>query len=464
MLAPRFAVWHAVDRYYLLLAGLVALGVSVLNRAALGHAGLIPYFLDLGDVIRAGFDPAAAVRRGAPTYPMWGYAWLMLLTQNRIILILIQNAVALLATWWLVRTLQALAVLSASQLTALRAALIISVPWYAFHATLWEASLQASLLVMACTFMVRHLRAARAGCCDALAAGTLFGLAANLRADMLLLPVCLAPFMLLAHRFTARAWLAVGVCLASAYGLLLPWAAYTRAATGQTLFSSTNGGLVAMIGFGADPANPWHITLEDDDPVVRGLVTAELGPTASTVSFQADRLLKEHFLACVREAPATYARRVARAVLRQPLMGVWPVEFFRLLAAGEGGGLEEYLGLRRELVGSPVAFVRAQPGTAALIGLQVGSTLFGRAVILLSFLCLPFSVLGGFAKRQIWFACFLVPIGYKAAVVALLAWADGRFTEPVYVFHVVNITVGAVAAWRLAVRRLAPCEPAAVRG
>lgn len=80
----------------------------VAPRFAVWHAGLIPYFLDLGDIVRAGFDPAAATRR------------------------------PLLATWWLVRTLHALGVLSASPLTALRAALIISVPWYAFHATLWE--------------------------------------------------------------------------------------------------------------------------------------------------------------------------------------------------------------------------------------------------------------------------------------------------------------------------------------
>lgn len=108
---------------------------------------------------------------------------------------------------------------------------------------------------------------------------------------------------------------------------------------------------------------------------------------------------------------------------------------------------------RRDLACPPVAFMRARPGAATLIGLQVGSTMFRGALISLPFLRLPVTLLGGFVKRQIWFACFLVPICYTAAVVALLAWVDGRFTEPVYVFHLVNVTVGVVAAWRPVVRR-----------
>ncbi len=154
---------RSVDRYYLLLAALVALTVLVLNRAASGQGGITPYFQDLANVIRAGFDPAAATRRGAPTYPMWGYAWLFLVTENHFVLVLVQNAAALLAAGWLVRTLATRSLFGPGQLTLLRLLLIVSLPWYAFHSVPWEASLQATLLLVGCTFAIRYAVAANTG-------------------------------------------------------------------------------------------------------------------------------------------------------------------------------------------------------------------------------------------------------------------------------------------------------------
>ncbi len=92
--------------------------------------------------------------------------------------------------------------------------------------------------------------------------------------------------------------------LAGAFGLLLPWATYTRAVRGHALLGSTNGGLASLIGFGVVPDNPWQITLSDDDAAVAGLLAARLGPRAGTMSFHADRLLRAEFVACVRQAPA----------------------------------------------------------------------------------------------------------------------------------------------------------------
>ena len=36
------------------------------------------YYADLTNIIRAGFDPSAGAL-GTPTFPMWGYGWLMLI-------------------------------------------------------------------------------------------------------------------------------------------------------------------------------------------------------------------------------------------------------------------------------------------------------------------------------------------------------------------------------------------------
>ncbi len=201
--------------------------------------------------------------------------------------------------------------------------------------------------------------------------------------------------------------------------------------------------MVALIGFGVVPDNPWDITTSDDDPVVRNLLSAHFGRATCPVTAEADRLLKAEFVNCVRAAPAVYLRRVLRTLADQITAGIYPGEFYRLALATQHEPLDGYRQLRAELARNPFEFVGARPGPAAALALQFAASLFGRVVVCLSFLCLPLTLVYALVRRQWWHFCYQAPLVYKTALVALLAWAEPRFTTPVYPFHLVNLAVAA---------------------
>ncbi len=194
-----------------------------------------------------------------------------------------------------------------------------------------------------------------------------------------------------------------------------------------------------MIGFGVVRDNPWHITLSDDDPAVRELLDARFGPGTRPVTYAADRFLAAEFAARVRAAPGVYLRRVARTLVGQITAGAYAGGFYQLVVPSDRDAPARYEELRARLAHEPLPFVCRQPGVAAIVGLQSLSSLIGRVVVFASFVCLPFTIVWAIRRRQVWYACIAAPLVYKTAMVTLLAWADARFTSPMYAFHVLNL-------------------------
>src|SRR5438067_442716 len=99
---PIEATPSRLDRYYLAGMCVVAACVIALNRHADAMQGIVPYYVDFKRIIAAGFDPSAG-QLHTPTFPMWGYAWLLFFTENPLVLAALQCAVAILSVWALVR-------------------------------------------------------------------------------------------------------------------------------------------------------------------------------------------------------------------------------------------------------------------------------------------------------------------------------------------------------------------------
>jgi len=93
------------DKYYFLAMLLIACFVIKLNWHAQGMQGIIPHYIDFKRIILSGFDPSVA-RHGTPTFPMWGYGWLFLVTENKLLLLIFQNALAIFAAWFFIRYLE----------------------------------------------------------------------------------------------------------------------------------------------------------------------------------------------------------------------------------------------------------------------------------------------------------------------------------------------------------------------
>src|SRR5438046_1388875 len=86
--SPR--VWVSADLVVYLAVGMLVLW---LNFYARGMRDLLPNYQDFKRIILAGFDPAAALR-GVPTFPMWGYGWVLLVTENHLAILLAQIGLA----------------------------------------------------------------------------------------------------------------------------------------------------------------------------------------------------------------------------------------------------------------------------------------------------------------------------------------------------------------------------------
>ena len=429
-----------INQNAVLLWALAAAMCIWLNWWARSQQGMIPCFYDFRDVIRAGFDPHAAVRRGVPTFPMWGYGWLLLLTTNKLVLLLLQNVLAVLSFWIFVRAIEAERLLGSGGLAALRVMLVFTLP---FYAVTWPAAVSTSLITMSVAFTRTLPNAGGGRLLLAAGAGVLLGLAANFRSDALLIGLVLAPILLIAGHLRARVWLRVGLWLVCAYGLMLPWAAYTRSVVGRPLLTSTNSGLTSLAGFGHVPDNRWGITISDEDPVIANMIVASLGHAASPVSYEADCVLKQEFRRLVQADPREYLRKVLHTTWRHVRRGAYAGEFVRRVATSGADPDEYYFATRSELVRHPWQVLSANPLGVLLVVLQVGCSLVGKVVVLVSFLSLPIIAVWALARRRTLLFCFIAVIVYSAAVVGLLALADSRFASHVYAFHLLNILVAA---------------------
>src|SRR2546427_801748 len=121
--------------------------VVFLNRDALNMQGVYPDYVCFRDAILAGLNPTADQCQ-SPTFPMWGYGWLLLLTRDQVVLLVLQNVLAVAAAWVFLRTLELQDVLVGRALRVVKLALVLSVPWYALHSVRWPYSEAVSMLLV----------------------------------------------------------------------------------------------------------------------------------------------------------------------------------------------------------------------------------------------------------------------------------------------------------------------------
>jgi len=256
---------------------------------------------------------------------MWGYGFVLLLTTNKLLLIALQSAVALLAAWYFLRVVDESGLLDEWSRFWLRVFMIGCLPWYAYHSIDWSQSLATSFLVLSVSLLIRALRREPLAWLQLCAAAICLGINLNFASDMYLLPVALAVAywwsagpsrVSLAH---AVAWLAVVIAT------LIPWMVYTWRATGAPLVKSTNQGHVLLIGLGQDPRHRFATTYSDADPFMYRILREQLGDDFArrfyaSCSYEADRVLRPAFVRLIVQQPYDYLDLI-RLKLGQILTG-----------------------------------------------------------------------------------------------------------------------------------------------
>ena len=424
------------DRWFVPLLGLVAACVMALQYGQRPD-GLMPYYRDFRNIILAGFDPRVA-RAGCPTFPMWGYGWLLILTQNKFAMLLFQNALAILALWGFLRVMQRCLSLSASAMSTIKAMSVISLPWHAYNSVANPRSVAVSLFLLSFALLCSMER--KQGCVSwrACVSGFLFGLMLNFRSDYYLMPLGLAFLLTLLERFSRRSMCLAIIWLCCTYVTLIPWALYTTRVTGSTYLTNTNGGHVLFIGLGNRPGNRWGITPRDDDPEMARIVKEHCGEDKHSCGHEADRVLKREWLRRVREHPWEYMLGSFYRLRSMVIGGVYSGNF----DPSFGRRMQELLREKSLAeISSEHPFVFMDYLSVRVV-LNLVSELIGRIVVALAFMGFPFVVYGALRKRDVCALLISAAIAYQWAI-NMFAYNMRNYMTNMYVLYLVTIVLAA---------------------
>ncbi|MBI3725012.1 hypothetical protein HY251_13815, partial [bacterium] len=392
---------------FLALGALMAAVVSWYNWEARAMSGILPYYEDYKRIILAGFDPAAS-RIGCPTFPMWGYGWVYVVTESKLAIVGFQQALGLLAAWMLVRHVERIG--APGHAGALGLLLLLSGPWFVLHSILWPYSIAASLTLMSVVLVHRGICLDEGGRLPVVLSGILFGLALNFRSDAFLMPLGLAFALWALGSPRGRAGRLALLWLACIYAMLVPWMAYTKHVSGHVLLTSTNGGANLFIGLGDLEGNKWGIVESDSDPLTHRILAEKLGPDYRMVSYDADQVLRREFLARVAEDPGEFARKCLRNLRLMWQLGAHPGEF--------------------EATAEPVTGMKGAVYSA--------SCFMGLNVVRYSLLLLPFAAVLSCTRRRSFLVLVWLVVAYQTTLNMLGHYVPG-YTNLVYVFHLLNV-------------------------
>jgi hypothetical protein len=425
-----------LDRYYLLAMIPPALLVVHLNLQGLGMQGMLPFYAAFKRIILAGFDPQAG---HLLTFPMWGYGWLLILTENKLALLLLQHALALLSLWLFMTTVQRGGWLPAVALRWLKLLLLFSVPWYAFHSILWPYSIAVSCCIASSAILLSAFTRRPISFGALCLSGLLFGICLNFRSDYTWMLLVLAAAMLYVVGWQRRAWAGTALWVATGYLTLVPWAFYTKRATGHAFWGSTNAGQVFFTGLGNLPDNRWGISQLDEDTLMRKLVDEQVGKGVPTYDYRADQVLKREFVRRVKADRLEYLRRLVHVGAKLLISGVYPGEFYQRTEC-QPRCADSYYALRARLEAAPLGVLLDLPGQNLRTILLVYSIFMGRAVVLISFLTLPFVLVQAVRRRNPFLLVLCVGISYQAAI-NLFAYNMAEYTSNMYFFHLINVSL-----------------------
>lgn len=301
-----------LNRYFFLIL------IILMAANFVGHyharTGLISYYKDFGRMINSGFK----IKIDNPTFPMWGYGFIYAITDNKIVILLLQFFLSFFVICVIERFSRHIFKTNQAKMF-FKILLLFSFSWFVFNATLWPYSIAAnfatlSLILLYYFFNTERLRYL------ILSAG-LFGTTLNFRSDYFLYPLFLFAILLIVKFYFFRKKILTGlkiryifVWVITIYLFLAPYAIYAKKSTGHYLFTSTNGGAALYLSLGQLPNNKWGITPIDGDPVMAETVNkqfnANTNKSTSAYDYIADIFLKKQYLIMVINKPFEYFKKI----------------------------------------------------------------------------------------------------------------------------------------------------------
>jgi len=428
-----------------------------LNIDARGMYGQLDSYKNLKEIILSGFNPEA-VTTAHPAFPMWGYGWLMIFTENPLAQLIFQNVLAIFSIGYLIRNLRIWGFFDSDSLLTFKILLILSVPWFAFHSLRWPNSIANSLFILSFTLCLGYFKQKKSPSSKIILSGILFGLALNFRSDYYLMPLGWAVIIFSLSTTRLKTAKSLGIWLLLIYMMLVPWSLYSKRATDHFRLTSTNGGAVLFIGLGALPGNKWGITPVDGDPKMHQLLQEKFGPDVSFVSQEADQFLKSTFIEYIRKDPLEYSKKILYVFKRIVTGGMYSGEFYENPECHPNCWSENRVRLQK-IVSNPLHFFQLDRSQRASTGFSMYAIILARAVIFISFITLPFMAINGILQRNLFLILLHASILYFSMVISLSNYLSS-YTCNMYILHGLNLIAAFQWAKQYSQKPLQSSQPA----
>jgi hypothetical protein len=172
-----------VDNWQLLVvSSVVSFVVCYFNYDAY-EMGIFKYYECFRALIAAGFDSSAHTC-DSNTFPMWGYGWLLLLSESKPVLLFIHCSRSIGSVLFLLTTVRTAFSLTDFQYNVLKWLVVLSLPWYALNSVLWPHSIAVSLLLISLALLIRAHCSATPEFRLWLLSGLSFGIMLNFRSGL----------------------------------------------------------------------------------------------------------------------------------------------------------------------------------------------------------------------------------------------------------------------------------------
>jgi len=417
----------------------MAIIILFFNFHGQGMSGILPHYRDFKQIILSGFD-ATAVPGATPTFPMWGYGWVFLLTENKIVILISQNLLAIFSIWFCFRLIEENKYLPTGATTLAKVSMIVAVPWYASNSLLWPYSISNSLILLSLVLFVKAISSEQKITYLLLISGLLFGLALNFRSDYYLFPIGLILIIGITAGCNKRFFQKSALWLALIFLTLVPWGLYTKTTIGHFLITSTNSGAVLFIGLGSLTGNKWGITPKDGDPKMRDAIKSHFGEDKSYVSYEVDQFLKTAFFKMISEDPSHFTKKAMHNLKKTIFRGTYRGEFY------ESAGCypqcrNNYTKNIASLRSSPSHYFKLNMHSQITISINIYSAIFSRTMVLLSYLLLPFTLFYTLRNRNLLLITFLCAIAYQTTL-NMIGNYSSAYTGNIFIFLLTNFCLG----------------------
>lgn len=431
-----YKVLNIIDRFFIFFVVLIFSLVFWLNYDSSLMSGILPAYIEFKNIILSGFSSDYIATTENPTFPMWGYGWVLLITENRFLIFLFQSLIAIWSLFFLIKVLDRYKLFSIIQVKFFKLLVLVAIPFFAINISLTPYGLAISLFIFCFVFFLRgyyekNLR-------EWFIAGLFLGLVLNFRSDFIYYPLLLILIFIFLKQYKNLIQF-IFTFIIGMYIVMIPWGIYTKKVTGHYLSSSTNSGHVFYIGLGQLPNNKWGIEPHDGDPKMHEEIKNYFGFSKSSLVYETDIFLKKIFIEEIKKYPIEYIKKNIVAFKKSIFDGAYSGEFFLKGYKDKEEGREKYISWKNNI--SLSNFMEALLNSEFQYIVHIIVMLVSSFIKLLSFVLIPITIYFGIKNRD-FFVLIVISIIVYQSLILVFAFNMSLYSTNVFLFHIINIILG----------------------